>query len=346
MPAEGSQDRSIEKCKMLLLELATILRSLSDTDVPRLLGDGTLDELLNAILDPRDVGKFPSIAEFFLANKQRSSLIAAIRSALTRSYSVKVTKGGVTGYVSPSESQWFEDGVMLLEGKQPFEGFLGLFRNGRLSHGIAARDIAEGEAIGPTDLQFVDIDQARKQLLNRPTTDQLASPLDDLTKLLAAGDPDESKYQQLFASHPWVLGLQYDAFQRHDALDDHNIPDFTGARVSDGCRDIFELKPPSMSVFRRDGEFSADFNAAWNQAERYLNFAREERDYLRRKGLRFNNPKCYLICGYDLPHQLLEKVRVKEKMNPAVQLMTFNDVLAFMRATIKFIQGMAADRRS
>jgi TPR repeat protein len=47
----------------------------------------------------------------------------------------------------------------------------------------------------------------------------------------------------------------------------------------------------SWSTFAvRDGEFHSNFNDAWNQAERYVTFARDERDYLlRQKNLRFEN---------------------------------------------------------
>jgi hypothetical protein len=140
-----------------------------------------------------------------------------------------------------------------------------------------------------------------------------------------------------------VLGLQYKHVQRHENLDDQNIPDFTAVRVHDSCRDIFEIKPPSMAVFRADGEFTAEFNTSWNQAERYLNFAREEADYLYRKGLLFDNPKCTLVCGYNLNKDDLRKVRIKERMNPALHFMTFNDLMTFMESTVKFIRQFAVN---
>ena len=158
--------------------------------------------------------------------------------------------------------------------------------------------------------------------------------------LLSNEESNESKYQELFSHYPWVLGLQYTRLQRHTNLDDENIPDFTGIRVSDNCRDIFEMKPPTMKVFLADGNFSADFNNAWNQSERYLNFAREDKDYLNRKKLRFENPKCFLICGYNLPENLKQKIRIKEKLTPSIQLLTYNDILAFMENTIAFIKSM------
>jgi hypothetical protein len=335
-----TNDKSIEKGKSLLAELSEVCRNISDTDILRLFDGGSIDEFLNAIINPSKAKEFPCIGDFFLTNKNRAMLMAALRRAITTSCSFKVTKDGITAYVSPNDIQWFDDGIILLEGKQPFEGLLTLYRNGRSSYAMVVRDIAKGEEIGPDDLEFADVEETRKyfEQLKPPTEHELDIPVNELSGLLRANDPDESKYQKLFIRHPWVLGLQYKKIQRHEPLDDQNIPDFTGVKVNDGCRDIFELKPPSMDIFRKDGEFSANFNTAWNQAERYLSFCREGKGYLQRKGFLFDNPKCILICGYNLPEECVKKLRVKEKMNPAIQVMTFNDVLAFIKSTVTFIK--------
>ena len=281
---------------------------------------------------------YKNYAEFFLVNKTRSSFLAALRLGITRHYSFEGKgKDGSKGYVSPTEFQWFDDGVMLIEGKERFAGLITLYRDGKATYGVAARDAQEGEKLGPEDFLFVSPDDP-KFGAKLPEPDKLDAPVLELEELLRTRQSVESKYQELFEANPWVFGIQYKNIQRHEALDDENIPDFTGVRVCDSCRDIIELKPPTMRVFRADGEFTADFNAAWNQTERYLNFAREEKDYLKRKGLRFDNPIAMLICGYNLPTEHVKKIRVKENMNPAIRLRTFNDVLVFMRSTVKFIK--------
>ena len=102
----------------------------------------------------------------------------------------------------------------------------------------------------------------------------------------------------MIEKYPWVLGLKYSVIQRHPKFDDKNILDFIGRRVCDKYSDIFELKTPFMKVCREDGDFTSDFNDAWNQAERYLDFAREQKYYLLgEKGIEFDNPKCYLVLG-------------------------------------------------
>ncbi len=341
-----SQIENISKGKSLLTELAIVCRGIDDCDIPKLFGDGAVEELFTAILDPRKVADFPSIAEYFLANKHRASFMAAIRNAIGRSYAVKVEKSGVTGYASPNEIQWFDDGVMILEGGEPFSGLIGLYRDGRMSYATALRDAKAGDMLGPSDFSFVDMEETKRYFERQSVTSMrdLDAPVRELRQLLATGCSDESIFQQLFSRYPWVLGLHYQSIQRHEALDDRNIPDFTGVLVTDGFRDIFEVKPPSMKIFRNDGEFSAEFNTAWNQAERYLDFAREEKDYLLRKGLQFDNPKCLLISGYNLESTHIPKIRLKQRLNPAIQLLTFNDVLVYMESTVAFIRRLAADR--
>jgi hypothetical protein len=167
--------------------------------------------------------------------------------------------------------------------------------------------------------------------------------LSELEALLQAQDNDESKYQELIRDHPWILGMQHKDAQRHTALDEANIPDFTGVRTRDSARDIFEIKPPFTQVVRRNGNLTQPFNDAYAQAERYLVFAREQRQCLRDKGLRFDSPICYLIIGYGLSNEQMQAIRRKEQLNPAIQILTYDDLLAFVRNTIDVVKGLKAD---
>ena len=333
---------NITKGKKLVKQLSEICRDISDEELFELFNGGSIDELLNSILNPQTVTNFKTIGDFFLANKKRAALIASLRNAIQRYYSIKSEVDGKIGYVSPSNFQWFEDGVIVLEGLQPFEGSMCLYKSDGISYAVVNRDAKKDEVLGVDDFDFIDIEKFKESFkkTKQLSKTELQRPIDELKELLTNEERNEAKYQELFIRYPWILGLQYTQLQRHTNLDDENIPDFTGIRVSDSCRDIFEMKPPTMKVFLSDGNFSAEFNNAWNQAERYLNFAREDKDYLNRKKLRFENPKCYLVCGYNLPDDLKQKIRIKEKLNPSIQLLTYNDILAFMENTISFIKLM------
>jgi ethanolamine ammonia-lyase small subunit len=111
-------------------------------------------------------------------------------------------------------------------------------------------------------------------------------------------------------------------------------------RVRDKHRDIIEIKSPFIQVLRKDGELSSEFNEAWNQCERYLDFAKEEKEYLRRKGFSFDNPRCYLIIGHQLSEEALRKIRVKEKMNPTIEVLTYDGLAAFASRTVQWINGL------
>lgn len=336
-------DEKIERGKQIIKELAGLLRGLPDSSIEKLLGTGAMDELLAAILDPSTVKIYPTIGEFFLQNKMRATLLARMRHAITWNYSIKGAKNGHLRYVSPDTHQWFDDGMILLEGKEPFTGFITLYRNKKVMVAIASRDIEKGEDVRPEDLKFINIDESKKYIKTIPTNqiDDLEKPIREIKDLLNRNENDESKYQELFEKYPWAFGAEYSIIQRHEYLDDENIPDFTGVKVSDGSRDIFELKPPTMKVFAKSGDFTSDFNKAWNQAERYLDFVRRNEDYLRKeKGRIFDNPKCYLILGWNLSEEERKKIRIKERSNPSVHLRTYNDLISFMESTVSFLKGI------
>lgn len=329
----------IERGKKIIHELAQILGQLSDEEVGRLLGNGAMHEFMLSILDPAKVKEYPNIAEFLLANKTRSTLLALIRHAITQNYSIKgKNKEGMEGYVSPHFTQWFEDGVMFLEGKERFSGVIGLYRNKEVRYAIAARDARLGEQLGPDFFQFISMDDFKA--IPPKVLSDLEKPIQELQDLLHKKNDDEAKYQEFFEKYPWILGAQYEKVQRHKHFDDKNIPDFTCVRVHDKYRDIIEIKQPFMTIFRKDGEFSSEFNDAWNQVERYLNFAREEKDYLRHKGLNFDNPKCYLIVGFKLSDEEISKMRTKGRLNPAIGILTYDDLLVLTKTTVDFVKNL------
>jgi len=335
-------EQKIERGNQIINELVGILRELTDREVKIFLGAGPMDNLLKAILDPSRVKEYPNIAEFLLANKARASLLAFVRHAITQNYSFKGGEKGKEGFVSPHHVQWFDDGVMFTEGREPFTGLIGLYRNKELRYAMAARDARGGEELGKEDFQFATIDELKTALKAVPAEEigDLERPLRELTQLLTAGQRDESKYQELIQKYPWILGAHYHSVQDLRKLDDGNIPDFTGVRVRDNYRDIIEIKSPFMPILRRDGEFASEFNSAWNQAERYLNFVRQEKDYLRRKGLNFQLPRCYLIVGFRLSDQALMKMTTKQSMNPAIEIWTYDHLIWLAERTVKFVKDL------
>ena len=340
----------IEEGKEIISDLVEILNQLSDDDVVQLLGTGSLNDLLKAILDPSLESQYPNLNEFLLANKGRAAILALLRYAITNNYSFRgIDKDGRKSFISPSHIQWFDDGVIFMQGNARFEGLVGLYRKGgKLSYAILARDAKAGETLGPEYFEFVDQEDfsERMKQVQPKKISNLEEPVQKLEILLKAYNNNESEYQELLIQYPWVLGATYKEIHRHTNLDDKNIPDFTGARIFGGHRDILEIKPPFTKMFRDNGTLNANFHDAWTQAERYLDFARLERDYLQRKGFLFDNPRCYLILGYDLKDNEVDLIRAKERMNPSISLLTYNDLLVFMKWTAKFIQDLNANTKT
>lgn len=323
------------------------LTRLSEPAIVRVLADGPLERLLQAIAplhqDDRREGEL--LYDYLLRHKDGLTLLAQVRRAITHNYSLAGDVGGERVYVSPDTQQWFEDGVMFLQGEERFGGLIGLYREGKISFGIAARDTLKGEALGPNDFVYVELEEYRRLANERfHTQTEIDTAASELRSLLRDSVKDESQYQAYLERHPWILGAQYTGVQSHARFDDRNIPDFSGVRIRDGSRDILEIKSPALSLFRADGEFSADFSNAWHQVERYLDFARRNSDYLfRERGLRFENPHCYLIAGQGLTQEQLSKVRGKERMNPAVTFLTYDDLQTLVDGTVAMIKRLKAD---
>jgi len=164
---------------------------------------------------------------------------------------------------------------------------------------------------------------------------RMRAALGRLEGLLGERCEDEAQYQEFLQEHPWILGGAYRLIERHRALDDHNIPDFTGVRHKDGFRDVVEIKQPFLPCFRAGNAFSANFNDAWNQTERYLAFVRNNRDYLRNeKALVFENPRALLILGHGFDEHQRRLLKDKEGMNLAVEVLTYETILSMGRAIL------------
>jgi hypothetical protein len=59
-------------------------------------------------------------------------------------------------------------------------------------------------------------------------------------------------------------------------------------------------------------------------------------EYLdRQKGLHFENPYCYLIIGYKLNDRLRRELSRKNRMNPSIIVVAYDQILKTARETIR-----------
>lgn len=326
-----------------LQQALELLANATDQEIFSLISDGFFDRLLSAIASPKSDNS-QTIYEYLLKNRDRLTAIAWIYYSIVRSYPVKGILNGNEIYVSPSHLQWYDDGVMFVQGERQFEGSIGLYKDGTIKFAIAARDTKQNDQMGPDDFIFVEVEKAKDLLKNSEGPNNISeidNAVSKLKHLLHSNTDSEKAYQDYLIENPWVLGAQYKIIQSHLSLDDNNIPDLSGVRARDGSRDIIELKQPFLPLLRQDGEFRSHFNDAWNQSERYLDFTRRASDYLfREKHLRFENPHCWLIIGFNLTEQGMEKIRAKERMNPSITILTYNDLVAMAKSTAGFIKRL------
>lgn len=175
--------------------------------------------------------------------------------------------------------------------------------------------------------------------------EHMAQGVARLERLLSRKCQAEGQYQELLAEHPWILGQSYTRVVRHQPFDDSSIPDFTAVRCYDDCHDIIELKQPFVTLFKESGQFGAGFNDAWNQAEGYLSYAIRNRSYLmQEKGLRFEDPKCLLICGHGLSSDKLARIREKASLSRAISVLTYDQLLGIARHVVELVRT-AGDRQ-
>lgn len=341
MDDEFDSDK-VRETQELVTDLTAAVDNLSDREVGAVLGDGAVDDFVRAILDPDAVSEHPIIADFFLENRNRAALLAALRAGITRYYSYGVEKEGQMGYVAPARHQWYENAVMLVEGPKRFQGRVARYDGQTVEYMTAGREIEAGESVGPDDVEWISIEEARRRLDESATSteDTVQSAIGRLQEMLNDGVNDERDYQELLEVAPWAFEARFKEIQRHDALDDENIPDFTGVRVKDEHHDIIEIKPPFTEYFKTSGDLNANFKDAWGQAIRYLEYAeRNRRSLLEEKGLRFDDPECYLVLGHDFDDHEQKKVREWEKRNRAgIHVVTYDELTRLMRRIIDIAQ--------
>jgi hypothetical protein len=204
-------------------------------------------------------------------------------------------------------------------------------------HNGAVRDYRLDEVLAQQAMLLIGL-LPGTDVVNEP--DRMAEGVERLRTLLDTECAQEARYQELLQGHPWMLGGIYSAVSRHEALDDRAVPDFTATRCYDSCHDIIELKQPFLELFRQNGDLSNNFNDAWNQAERYLDFAERQHQYLREeRDIRIANPRCLLIAGHGLSEERRSTIRRRERRSTSVQVITYNELLLLAENVLNVVRA-------
>ena len=85
-------NKNEESAKELLTEIIGLLNEMSDENIGNLWTNEQITALLLAISNLRKIKDYPKIADFLLANKNRSATIATIRQLITQNFCIGVKK--------------------------------------------------------------------------------------------------------------------------------------------------------------------------------------------------------------------------------------------------------------
>lgn len=324
----------VTRARQALRELREIVENASDADAEVILGDGSLEGLLASVIPPIKPGT--SIHEHLAAHKRRASLLARIRHGINASSAFADGER----FVSPTRAQWFYDGLTFLEGDAPYDGVVGLYREGVLRYGVGVPDVAKGESLGPLAVDFVSAADARKSL--RSATEPARLGLDRFASLYAQREDDPTRWTDLLRDHPWMLGCQHLSILETES-NDPELPRLTARRALDGAQDVLLVEPPSTRLVGSNGRALSGFRDVWLQAERLRTFVQRQADYLKRElGWKIRDPRFLVLAGRDVDPR--ERAIVHEEFeshHAAVRLVTYDELRALAARSFEVFETRA-----
>lgn len=340
----GNNDDDIQKVNEYILKASEIIKNCSDSEIDEIRNTDCIFYLLSSIFDPKP--PFENVYSYLSENKTRAVFIEAIRYFITQKYDFKLNNVEKNlnqfSRVSASYLQWYDNGMMcFLKGES--KGLFILYVDDQQYVGMTTKDLNPDKQVSREDVFFIPLKEANKiQKNRRRDLTSIKKAIHKLNNLLSKRCEDESKYQSLFKDNPWMFGfLQFSQIDSHIPLDDAKIPDFTGVRIRDNCRDVIEIKQPFLKIFNQDGKFSSNFLQAFEQTEGYVDFTLNNRQYLMDKGLRFENPKGFLLVGFNLENDQKRKLLIKQRRsNPRITILTYNDILTSAKAALQNIDQL------
>ncbi len=333
---------AVTQARRHLREVREIIERVNDRDAERIVGDGTLEALLGAVV-PSPGRTQKSVYEHLLAHKHRASLLARIRHGINDRSAFATDDG--SGFVSPTRVQWFYDGLTFVEGPAPYSGVVGLYREGVIRYGLSVVDSEKDEYLGPLSSDFVSVDEAKKSL--RGASGKADAGLARLMELEAIEGPaNEStgpEWAALLTDHPWMLGAQHTAVTRltgQNAGPDAELPEVVAKRATDGAHDILLIEHPGTPIVGKTGRVLASFRDVWSRAERLRTFVQRQSTYLQREmRIKIRDPRFIIVAGRGLTDADRAIVRRElEVHHAAVRLVTYDSLRNLAERTLAFFE--------
>lgn len=164
--------------------------------------------------------------------------------------------------------------------------------------------------------------------------------------LIIKPDVEEPELQEFFENNPTIINLQIEKIFSKKSFGGEGFPDFI-AILNDGTHILIEIEKPTDKMYTKKGHPSAKFSQAEQQVRDYLQWANEEKEFLRKRGLpniSVENTRGLLIIGIRKNLTNKEKDKLKQQnysSRGSHEIKTFDDILMENEQVIKSLRTPA-----
>lgn len=166
---------------------------------------------------------------------------------------------------------------------------------------------------------------------------------------LLSKSADETEFQKFFENNPIFLESKVKTSVPKASLGGESYPDFFMI-LHDSSYVIVEIEKPGVKLFTQIGDPKAEFTHAQQQIRDYLQWAIEDKEYLRKRGfpnLTANNVRGLLVIGRssDLKAKELAKLEgLNAEVRGKYEIKTFDRILEENEAWLKNLKKMLAPK--
>ncbi|MCJ7424614.1 DUF4263 domain-containing protein [Candidatus Bathyarchaeota archaeon] len=164
----------------------------------------------------------------------------------------------------------------------------------------------------------------------------------DEYRALLNREAEEPEFQAFFERNPVFLNPHVAQVFPKKPLGGEKIPDFVLA-LNDKHYILVEIEKPSVRLYNKMGDPTAELTHAEEQVRGYLRWALEDKEYLRKRGLEdltAHNTTGLLVVGSDLTKEERQKLDTHDNaVRGMFTIKTFSDVLVENEGILKNVRG-------
>lgn len=170
--------------------------------------------------------------------------------------------------------------------------------------------------------------------------DYYAKTVGEYDCLIHEEEVSEGKVHEFFEVHPNLLDPRIVKLDSKKSFGGEKFPDFI-ITLSIEKYVLVEIEKPSDSIYKKNGDPSLEFNHAEQQIRDYLQWANEEKDWLRKRGLpkmSTANMKGLVVIGLRSNMSPEERERFEQhnfSVRATHEIRTFDDILMEHRQLVK-----------